>query len=83
MKSESLRCEMSYDNRLIIKHQFKLEGQERINKLKMVEYVDFVQLFITNGKIKETGQIKYAQFRLDTVAVQQLKEYLENVELSS
>lgn len=74
---------MSYDDRLIIKREFKLEGQECINKLKLVEYVDFVQLFITNGKIKETGQIKYAQFRLDTAAVQQLKEYLENVEIGS
>lgn len=74
---------MSYDDRLIIKHQFKLEGQERINKLKLVEYVDFVQLFITNGKIKETGQIKYAQFRLDTAAVQQMIEYLKNVGLRS
>lgn len=74
---------MSYDDRLIIKREFKLDGQERTNKLKLVEYVDFVQLFITNGKIKETGQIKYAQFRLDINAVQQLKEYLENVELRS
>lgn len=72
---------MSYDDRLIIKREFELDGNHLVNKLKMVEYVDFVQLFITNGKIKETGQIKYAQFRLDAVAVQQLKEYLENVEI--
>lgn len=72
---------MSYDNRLIIKREFELDGNHLVNKLKMVEYVDFVQLFITNGKIRETGQIKYAQFRLDGAAVQQLKEYLENVEI--
>lgn len=74
---------MSYDNRLIIKREFELDGNHLVNKLKMVEYVNFVQLFITNGKIRETGQIKYAQFRLDATAVQQLKEYLKNVEIRS
>ncbi len=67
---------MSDDNRLIIKRTFEQNGNTLVNKMKLVEYDDFIQVYITNGKVKETGKIKWAQFRLDHVALQQVKEFL-------
>jgi hypothetical protein len=67
---------MSDDNRLIIKRTFEQNGNTLVNKMKLVEYDDFIQVYITNGKVKETGQLKYAQFRLDNDALQQVKEFL-------
>lgn len=64
------------ENRLIIKYKFVQNGNILVNKLKIVQRPDFIQVYITNGKVKETGQIKWAQFRLDHIALQQVKEFL-------
>lgn len=66
---------MSYDDRLIIKHEFEMNGLPRVNKLKLVENVEFVQVWLNNGSDKTTN------FRLDAHQVRQLKEYLEKVEI--
>lgn len=67
---------MPYDSRLTINQKYSCPVKKTTlsNKLKIVEYVDFVQLYVNSGDM-------YGQIRLDVIAVQQLKEFLENVEI--
>lgn len=69
---------MTYDDRLIIKREFNFNSVKRINKLKLVQNVDFVQIFINNGKTLATGEEKYAQMRLDRSAIEKIIKYLQN-----
>lgn len=67
---------MSYNDRIMIKQHFVLDDKPRINSLKLIEYDDFVQLYLNNGD-------HHASTRLDGEAVRQLKEYLYKVEIKS
>lgn len=68
---------MAYDNRLIIKHRFTLGAAERVNSIKFVENVDFVQVWLNNGDDRSTS------IRLDRSMIGQIKEYLDKVEIKS
>lgn len=65
---------MSYDSKLYIKQHYEQHGLKRVNNLKMVEFDEFVQVYVASAG-------KWAQIRLDKNAVQQMIEYLKNVEI--
>lgn len=67
---------MSYNDRIIIKQHFMLNNLKRVNSIKLIEYDDFVQLYLNNGD-------HHASTRLDGEAIRQLKEYLDKVEIRS
>jgi len=68
---------MSYDNRLHIKQHYEFNNTSRVNSIRFVENVDFVQVWLKNGDAKSTS------IRLDRVMIGQIKEYLEKVEIKS
>ena len=69
---------MSFDDRIIIKQKFEFNGKNCVNTLKLIENDDFIQLYVGNGDAANRGQ-----FRLYPQQLQQLKEFLEKVEISS
>ena len=64
---------MSYNDRIIILERFKSNNEHKLNKLKLVENDDFIQVWV-KGRHS-------ASMRLNKVAVQQLKEFLNKVEM--
>lgn len=61
---------MSYDDRLNIKQSFKKNGKEYVNSFKMIEFDDYIQVYVKNGD-------KYGHCRLDRDAVKEVIKYLE------
>jgi hypothetical protein len=61
---------MSYDDRLVIKQRFELNGKDRVNTAKLINYGDFVQMFVTSGN-------GYSQMRIDKDAALQLINYFK------
>ena len=69
---------MSFDDRIIIKQRFDFNGKHCVNSLKLIENDEFVQVYVNSGENGNRGQ-----FRLYASQLQQLKEFLEKVEISS
>lgn len=67
---------MSFNDRIIIKQHFTLDNLPRVNSIKLIEYDDFVQVYLNNGD-------HHASTRLDGEAIRMLKEYLDKVEIRS
>ena len=67
---------MSFDDRIIIKQKFEHDGKNCVNSLKLIENDNFVQLYINSGEHANRGQM-----RLYASQLQQLKEFLEKVEI--
>lgn len=65
---------MAYDDRLQISQKFELNGFPRVNKLKLVEMSEFVQIYIMAGE-------HHAAIRLDRTAIEKIIKYLQNVEI--
>lgn len=66
-----------YDDRLIIKNEYEYNGGKRVDKLKIVNYDDFIQMFINNGKSKSSELEKFAQIRLTKNNVIKVIEFLK------
>ena len=67
---------MSFDDRIIIKQCFEFNGKNCVNTLKLIENDEFVQMYVNSGEHTNQGQ-----FRLYSEQLQQLKEFLEKVEI--
>jgi hypothetical protein len=68
---------MPYDDRLIIKERYisKGDGVCRTNILKVIEFDDFLQLYIKNGHGASRG------IKLDKPMTELLRKFLNNVEI--
>lgn len=61
-----------YDDRLHIIYKFDLNGKERVNKFKIIEMDDYLQVYVTSGE-------RWSQTRLYKEDVNKLIKYLGNV----
>lgn len=64
---------MSYNDRIIILERFQRNNEYKLNKLKLVETGDHIQVWVKANRS--------VSMRLDKAAVVRLKAFLDKVEL--
>lgn len=58
------------EDRLVLKYTFERAGRVLANKLKIVNNVDFFQIYVINGS-------QYGQFRMSKEQAKEFKMFLE------
>lgn len=62
------------DDRILLKYEFEKNGKRFVNTLKVVDNVEFVQIWLSNGE-------RNTSYRMNKEQVEKLKIFLENVEI--